>query len=254
MNEIKLKSREIAEISVCALQMEEISDYILSSEKQIVISTLSMPMLGEVKKNIDYKKALKNSEIVLPDGIGIVFLSKIIGGKYSIKKRITGPDFFLFFNRVANKENLSYFFLGSTEKTLSKIKERIGQEWPNIKVSGVLSPPFGQWTDEINNKIIENINRVNPDVLWVGMTAPKQEIWVFKNRGRLTSKIIASIGAAFDFYAGTKKRAPKIFQNLGLEWLYRTAQEPVRMGKRYLKGLPAFIYFSFEGFCKRFKK
>ncbi len=254
MNEMKLKTKEVAGISVCALQMEEIADYILSSERQVVISTLSMPMLGVIKKNMEYKNALRNSEIILPDGIGIVILSKIFKGKHSIKKRITGPDFFLFFNRIANEKKLSYFFMGSTEETLSKIRGRLDKEWPNVKVSGVLSPPFGQWSDEVNKKIIENINKAKPDVLWIAMTAPKQEIWVSKNRERLKVKIIASIGAAFDFYAGNKKRAPLFFQNLGLEWLYRTMQEPIRMGRRYLKGLPAFICFLFKGLYKRLKK
>ncbi len=251
---LNLIKKNIAGIKIIFNNLEDISNCVINSENQTILSTLSMPLLGELHENRDYFNALENSEIVLPDGMGIVLLSKIIYGKDSIKKRVTGPDFFLFFNEKANKNKLKYFFLGSTIETLEKIENKIKAEYPDIIISGTLSPPFGNWDEKINNEILKKINDANPDVLWVAMTAPKQEIWVYENRDRIKARIIASIGAAFDFFAGTKRRAPEIFRRLGLEWLYRIFQEPFRMGKRYLKGFPYFIFYLFKGLKKRGEK
>ncbi len=254
MKEYKLHKKEIAGIDIIGESIDEIIEYILNHKKKITVSTLSMPMLGELKNNTEYFDALKHSEIVLPDGIGIIILSKIRDGKNSLKKRIAGPDFFIRFNYYANREKLKYFFMGSTQKTLSKIEEKIKKDFPDIIISGTHSPPFGKWDEKTDEEIIRKINELEPDVLWVAMTAPKQEIWVYKNRDNLNPKIVAAIGAAFDFYAGTKKRAPEFFRKLGLEWFYRTIKEPLRMGKRYLKGFTPFINYFFRYLIKRIKK
>ena len=251
---VELIRKNIAGIEIISNNLNELSDFILNTDQQIIVSTLSMPMLGELNKNKKYMQALKNSEIVLPDGIGIVLLSKITHGKHSIKKRIAGPDFFIYFNGIANKSKLKYFFLGSTIETLKKIEEKLSKEYPDIIISGTISPPFGKWDKATEEKIIKEINKANPDIVWVAMTAPKQEIWVYQNRDVIKVKTVASIGAAFDFYAETKKRAPEIFRKFGLEWLYRTFQEPFRMGKRYLKGFPFFILYLFKGLINRVKK
>ena len=251
---IKLEKQKIADIEIIKNNIEEITEYLINSDKQNLISTISMPMLGEVKKNREYSAALKNSEIVLPDGIGIVFLSKLIYGRNSIEKRITGPDFFLFFNKYANNIGLKYFFIGSTEKVLNRIINKLSADFPNIKISGTISPPFGVWDEDTNYEFIKKINTSSPHVLWVAMTAPKQEIWAYKNRDKLDVRIIAPIGAAFDFYAGTKRRAPMFFRKLGFEWAYRIYQEPLRMGKRYLKGFPVYFQYLLKSFIKKRKK
>ncbi len=250
-----LKVQKIADINIFSGPIEELIEYIINNnDKKIILSTLSLPLLGELKNNIDYKKSLEDSEIVLPDGIGILILSALIYGKNRIKNRIAGPDFFIKFNKIANEKKISYFFLGSTEETLKKIEERIKKEHPEIIFKGYYSPPFGEWDKAENEKILNKINEAKPDVLWIAMTAPKQEIWVYKNREKLNVKFIASIGAAFDFFAGTKKRAPKFFRKTGLEWLYRTFQEPKRMGKRYFKGFPAFLYYLFKSLGKKLRR
>ena len=145
-------------------------------------------------------------------------------------------------NRI-NESHGSCFFLGSTNNNINAIREKAKLEFPNIRVYGY-SPPFKpEFSDEDNNKMIEEVNKVKPDALFIGMTAPKQEKWAFLNFDKLNAGHICCIGAVFDFYAGSVKRAPKWMINLGLEWLYRLLKEPKRMWKRYLIGNSKFILY-----------
>jgi N-acetylglucosaminyldiphosphoundecaprenol N-acetyl-beta-D-mannosaminyltransferase len=139
---------------------------------------------------------------------------------------------------LANNNGWKVFFLGSSENTLSKIKERTNSDYPNIKVEAY-SPPFKkEFTDHDNKLMIDKINSFNPDILLVGMTAPKQEKWVFQNKEKINARIICSIGAVFDWYAGNQKQPEKIWVNLGLEWFIRTIRRP-----EILKRYPAVFKF-----------
>ncbi len=197
--------------------------------------------LEMARKDPCFAEAIIKADLVIPDGIGVVIASRILGGK--IPERIAGPDIFFSFSREMDKRgDCSYFFLGSTKEALGKIGERMKTDFPNIDVRGLYSPPFKEEFGEAENrKIIRLINDAKPDVLWVGMTAPKQEKWIYRNIDRLEVKCIGPIGAAFDFYAGTVKRAHPWFQRHGLEWLGRFLKEPGRMWKRYLVYGPIFM-------------
>jgi len=188
-----------------------------------------------------FAEAIRNADLIVPDGIGIVIASKILGG--SIQDRVTGSDIFLeLSNRLNQKNGFSFFFLGSTEENLKKIRQKMNQDYPNITVAGTYSPPFrNEFGEEENVAIIGEINRVQPDVLWVGMTAPKQEKWIYTNRKCLNVKFIGAVGAAFDFFSGQKKRSPVFFQRMGLEWLPRFLREPRRLWRRNLISNPKFI-------------
>ncbi|MCF6237088.1 MAG: WecB/TagA/CpsF family glycosyltransferase [Gammaproteobacteria bacterium] len=188
-----------------------------------------------------FKEALQQADLATPDGVGIVIASKIFGG--GIKDRVTGSDVFLGLSEVLNKKGTgSYFFLGSTESVLEQIREKIAVEYPRIKVVGTYSPPFKSvFSDDDNQKMIEAINSVSPDVLWVGMTAPKQEKWIYQHRGQLNVKFIGAVGAVFDFYTGNVKRSHPFFLKMGLEWLPRLLQEPRRLWQRNFISNPMFM-------------
>lgn len=189
-----------------------------------------------------FSQALHDAELLIPDGIGMVWASKISGGK--IRNRITGSDIFEDVHKALNKKGAhSVFFLGATEETLNTISERMAIDFPSIHVSGTYSPPFKtEYSAEENDAMIELINTAKPDVLWVGMTAPKQEKWIYQNRDRLNVKFAGAIGAVFDFYAGRVKRSHPHFQRLGLEWLPRLIQEPRRLWRRMLVSAPVFVW------------
>ncbi len=190
-----------------------------------------------------FKDALTAADLLIPDGIGIVLASKILNG--TIRGRVTGSDIFWGLSQELNSkkaDRFSYFFLGSTGETLVKIKEKMALEFPHIQFAGSYSPPYKQkFSVEDSRLMVEAVNVANPDVLWVGMTAPKQEKWVRQHCDQLNVIFTGAIGAVFDFYAGNVKRSPPVFQKMGLEWLPRLIQEPRRLFRRNFVSSPLFL-------------
>lgn len=219
----------------------EIVRWIKSNDKRKYFVTANPHSLEVANKDPYFKKAILNANLIVPDGVGIVIASKILGG--NIRERITGSDIFLGLSNILNKKGkYSYFFLGSTKGILQKITSKINEDFPHIRVTGFYSPPFKEkFTEEDNNLMIEAINLAKPDVLWVGMTAPKQEKWVYQNKDKLDVKFIGAIGAVFDFYTGNVKRSHRMFQKIGLEWLPRLIRDPRRLWKRNFISNPAFL-------------
>jgi N-acetylglucosaminyldiphosphoundecaprenol N-acetyl-beta-D-mannosaminyltransferase len=209
------------------------------SNLKTVINTINPHSYCEAKKDVFYQQALIQSDILLPDGIGIVWAAKTLNNT-KIKK-IAGADLHKSLLEKINEERGKIFYMGSSNSTLLKIQERIKTEYPNIKV-GIYSPPYKLiFSEEDNARILDSINIFKPDVLFVGMTAPKQEKWVHQHKDQIDAKIIASIGAVFDFYAGTVKRPSNIWIALGLEWFPRFLREPRRLWRRNFISTPLFI-------------
>lgn len=188
-----------------------------------------------------FQVALQKADLLVPDGVGIILASKIMKG--TIRRRVTGSDIFRELNRKLDAAGgYSVFFLGATDETLGRIQRRMAMDYPNLRIAGVYSPPFRDaFSDAENASMTAAINAAHPDVLWVGMTAPKQEKWIYQNRDRLHIKFIGAVGAVFDFYTGRVKRSHPLFQRMGLEWLPRLLQEPRRLWKRNLVSNPAFL-------------
>ena len=210
-------------------------------ESKRIINTINPHSYCLAKKDSIFEKALSDSDVLLPDGIGIVLAAKILSNK-KIKK-ISGTNMHRFLLDQANEKNQKIFYLGSSVRTLDLIMQKIEEDFPRIKV-GSYSPPFRQvFTVEESNAMISAINTFNPDILFVGMTAPKQEKWVFSNKDRIKANTILSIGAVFDFYAGTIKRPGKIWIKLGLEWLPRLFREPKRLWRRNFISSPLFLWY-----------
>lgn len=189
-----------------------------------------------------FRAALVDADWLMPDGVGIIVASKLLGGK--IRSRVTGSDIFFALNRYLNKVGgFSIFILGSTELTLDIMNKNIARDFPSIRVAGTCSPPFKrEYTDTETDEMISVINDSGADILWVGLTAPKQEKWIYQNKSKLDVKFAAGIGAVFDFYAGNVKRSAPIFQAWGLEWLPRLLQQPKRLWRRTLISAPIFLF------------
>lgn len=192
--------------------------------------------------DLNFSAALKNANWLIPDGSGIVLASRFLGGK--IRERVTGSDiFYALLRRMNTVRGLSVFFLGAAEDTLALICERMAKDYPYIRVAGVYSPPFKpNYSSSEIDVMIDSINAVKPDVLWVGMTAPKQEKWIYENLSLLNVKFAGAIGAVFDFYSGKVKRSHSFFQRLGLEWLPRLLQQPSRLWQRNFISTPLFLW------------
>lgn len=216
----------------------------LPLDEKAIINTINPHSYCLAKNDLEFKNSLKSSDFLLPDGIGIVWAIKILEGRHVNK--IAGFDMFLHLLHHLEITNGSCFFLGSSNKTLDFIHNRIAKDFPSVSVDS-FSPPYkNDFTIEDSTEMCLRINKFNPDVLFVGMTAPKQEKWVYRNRDFVNTKIICSIGAVFDFYAGTVKRPSEFWINLGLEWLPRFLKEPIRLAKRNLISTPNFIYDVFR--------
>ncbi len=188
------------------------------------------------------ESALRCAALLLPDGVGILIAAKVL--KMPIRERVAGTEFFVRFSDEVNRAGqVRYFFLGSETGVLDRLAARVRREYPNISIAGALSPPFkNSFSEQENAMMVDAINASGANVLWVGMTAPKQEKWLYENRHRLRVPLAVAIGAVFDFYAGTKKRAPRWVRDLGLEWLPRLLREPGRLWRRTLVSSPLFLY------------
>lgn len=188
-----------------------------------------------------FSAALNNSDFSVADGVGVTMMAKMVNIR--IGPRIAGHDYFKgILDALQKRGNGRVFFFGSSDHVLDLIGKRFRKEYPGLTLCGALSPPYGEWSEEDNESMIRMINAAEPDVLWVGMTAPKQEKWVEANKGRLNASVIGSIGAVFDFYAGTYPRAPVWMCKLGMEWVYRLVKEPRRMWRRNFISSPKFVY------------
>lgn len=204
-----------------------------------VVDTLNPHSYMLAKKDRHFREALKTADWLIPDGVGIKYAAKILNRK--VIEKIAGSDLHEIIINSLNTRKGSCFYLGSSEETLRRIKERLATEYPELRV-GIYSPPFkAEFSDEDNLAMIKAVKSFSPDVLFVGMTAPKQEKWVFENREKLNVRLICPIGAVFDFYSGTVKRSGHLWINLGLEWLPRLFREPRRLWKRNFISTPLFI-------------
>jgi len=192
-------------------------------------------------RDSEFQEALKGADILIPDGVGIVLAAKAMNTP--IRDRVSGTEYFIRMNEMAQSGGgLKYFFLGSSENVLARIRSRLQVEYPFIDVCGTCSPPYKDtFSAPDNNRMLSAINNSKPDVLWVGMTAPKQEKWIYQNHTQLDVPFIGAIGAAFDFYAGTKARSSIFWQKRGLEWLPRFFREPGRLWERNMKSTPIFL-------------
>jgi N-acetylglucosaminyldiphosphoundecaprenol N-acetyl-beta-D-mannosaminyltransferase len=209
--------------------------------KNTVINTINPHSFCVSKTDKVFQNALLKSDVLLPDGSGIVLAAKLLRGK-SITK-IAGADIHKYLLTHANKTKKRVFYLGAAQSTLEKIESKIDNEYPNIKV-GSYSPPYKPSFSEVDSqKMIQEVNDFKPDILFVGMTAPKQEKWVTQHKQELDATIKVSIGAVFDFYAGTVERSSSFWINIGLEWLPRLLKEPKRLWRRNLISTPLFLFY-----------
>lgn len=254
---------------------------------KLLINTINAHSFNTAKKDKLFAEALTNGDALIPDGVSIVKACRWIKAKSQPKERIAGWDLFEFeMNKLeqlgicdeeigvdnsslnnsqsASADNsklktqnskfrerpLTVMFMGSSQKVLDLIVKRAAEVYPHLKVV-TYSPPYKpEFSDEDNKAIIEAINAADPDLLWIGMTAPKQEKWTYSHWEELDIHChVGTIGAVFDFFAGTVERAPMWWQRHGLEWLYRLLKEPKRMWRRYIIGNALFLWNMLKEEC-----
>ena len=213
---------------------------------KVLINTINAHSYNTAQEDEAFAEALSKGDYLIPDGASIVKACRWLKAKSQPKERIAGWDLFTFeMNRLEGKrEKRKVMFLGSSEKVLAMIRERAAVDYPHLEVI-TYSPPYKpEFSDEDSLAMIGAVNRADPDLLWIGMTAPKQEKWTYQHWSELNINChCGTIGAVFDLYAGTVKRAPLWWQRHSLEWLYRLLKEPRRMWRRYIIGNAKFLYY-----------
>lgn len=248
INIVEIAGVKIHRISV-KNAIKQIENFIANKGRHQVCIT-NVYSLVVMRKDEEFKKANNISGLVVADGMPLVWVSKLYG--QPIPERVVGYDIFYELCKIADEKLYNFFFLGSTTEVLNNMCVNLKKQFPDLQIVGTCSPPYKETFSDMDNlEMIKKINEVKPDILWVGMAAPKQEKWIYHNLDKLNVKVAIGIGAVFDFVAGKVKRAPRWMQNIGLEWLFRLIQEPKRLWKRYLVGNTVFIYLVFKELMKK---
>jgi N-acetylglucosaminyldiphosphoundecaprenol N-acetyl-beta-D-mannosaminyltransferase len=210
----------------------------IGNRSRFILACANPHSLVVARSDALFHQALTSCSEIVADGVGVGVACRLAG--LTVPPRVTGFDFFSSMMSELNRRRGRAFFFGSSETVLGRIRERVAIDYRTVHVD-VLSPPYGEWSDAINENFLRQISDAKPDILWVGMTAPRQEKWVNANAARLEVPVIGSVGAVFDYYAGTVYRAPPWYQEHGLEWLYRLCREPNRLWRRTLLSAPLFL-------------
>ncbi len=194
-------------------------------------------------KDERFKKITNNASLAVPDGMPLVWIGKHRG--YKDMEKCSGPDIMTHLFKLSEEKGYTNYFYGGTEDNIKILGNELHAKYPKLKILGMYSPPFRELTKEEDDNIIKKINELKPNILWIGLGAPKQEVWMYQHFEKLSGSVIFGVGAAFNFHSGTLKRAPIWMQKTGLEWLYRLFKEPKRLWKRYLITNSLFIFYLF---------
>jgi N-acetylglucosaminyldiphosphoundecaprenol N-acetyl-beta-D-mannosaminyltransferase len=198
------------------------------------------------------KSAVGDATYAFSDGMPVYLVGKYLHG-LDIEK-ISGPDFLARMFASERGRKLRHYFYGSKPEVLEKLMASLKERYPGCNIVGSVSPPFRKWSEKEQTDELDAIRDSGTQIVWVGLGAPKQEYWMQENAKQVPKAMLMGVGAAFDFHAGTIKRAPEWAQRWGLEWVHRFLQEPVRLWKRYFVTNSLFIFFSLRDFLARLSR
>jgi N-acetylglucosaminyldiphosphoundecaprenol N-acetyl-beta-D-mannosaminyltransferase len=240
-------SRERFSVLGVAFDAVQIPDVINQMQRWITqrqacryIAVAGMHGITEARHNAEFRKAVADADLVVADGMPVVWLGRLRG--HFMPRRVYGPELMLRFCKETALAGYRHYLLGGAPGVPEQLARSIEKVCSGITIVGTHSPPFRASTSEEDAELIENINRAAPDVLWVGLGTPKQEVWMRRHRDKLRVPVIIGVGAAFDFLSFRKRQAPVWMQERGLEWLFRLFQEPRRLWKRYSFGGFEFLF------------
>lgn len=231
-------------VKVSAIDMNDarslVEDMLLKKHK-IYICVCPVSTIMECKRNNQVLTSVNSADLATPDGMPVVWIGKMLG--YKNIRRVYGPELMQEICGISQKNGYKNYFYGSSPDVLSKLREKLNKKYPSLIISGIFSPPFRQLTTDEDDKIVEDINSSNPDIVWVGLGSPKQDLWMYEHRDRINASVMIGVGAAFDFLAGVKPQAPRWMREIGLEWFFRLITEPRRLWRRYLVDNTLFVWY-----------
>lgn len=228
-------------VNISAINMSQaiqIIDRWISDGEQNYVCVTPAHGVMECYHQPELRKIFNRSGLTTPDGMGIVWLLKLKGHRHV--SRVYGPDLTLAVCEHSVQRGWRHYFYGGEDRVADQLAENLKNRFPGLQIAGTNSPPFRTLTEEEDRSITEGINNTNADIIWVGVSTPKQEKWMSEHLGKVNATVMIGVGAAFDFLSGRKKQAPRWIQRSGLEWVFRFATEPRRLWKRYIQ-YPLFI-------------
>ncbi len=244
LNKLNIPVCPILGVDIAAINMEWLLSY---TTENIVELSGNYMCVSNVHTTVtafedpEYRKIQNGGIMAIPDGGPLSYIGRKRG--FPDMQRTTGPSYMEEIMKISVEKNYRHFFYGSTQETLDKLQKVLKQKYPGICIVGMYSPPFGTLSDSKEEEIIERINQVQPDFLWIGLGAPKQEKWMASHQNKVKGFMVG-VGAGFDYLAGNIDRAPEWLQKNNLEWLYRLKQEPVRLFNRYWHTNWKFIWYA----------
>jgi N-acetylglucosaminyldiphosphoundecaprenol N-acetyl-beta-D-mannosaminyltransferase len=231
-------------VNVDAVQIDEViarmRDWIENGKTARYIAVTGMHGVMEARNDARFTRVLAEADLVVPDGMPLVWLGRLRG--HELRNRVYGPELMLEFCHKTANTTCRHFFYGGDARVAEQLVESLAKLCPGIRIAGTYSPPFRPLTPQEDAEIVNAINLAAPDVLWVGLSTPKQEMWMGEHRDRLRVPVMVGVGAAFDFLSARKKQAPCWMREHGLEWLFRVLQEPRRLWRRYLLNGTEFVF------------
>jgi|SRR5271157_2589846 len=233
--------------------VSQIQLWIQSGAKGRYIAVTGMHGIAESRADDDFRRALDSADLVVPDGMPLVWLGR--WHRHSLKRRVYGPELMETFCRETGP-TYRHFFYGGGPGTAERLADSLHQRY-GIVVAGTYCPPFRPLTEEEQRKVAAYVKAVSPNVLWVGLSTPKQEKWMHRNRNELSVQVMLGVGAAFDFNSGKTHQAPTWMRENGLEWLFRLSTEPQRLWRRYLVSIPkaaGLVFLELVGLLPRSSK
>ncbi len=243
--------QNVVDFNVCTLSLEGHIERILqwaSAGLSRVVCVANVHMLMEGHWHRDFATVLNKADMITPDGMPLVWMVRCLN--LMPQERVAGMDIFLGLCEKSKRQPVSLFFLGSQSETLLHIRARLKKEYPNVKIAGMVSPPFRALTPDEDRSIVEQINSSGANIVLVSLGCPKQERWMYDHKGKVNAVMIG-LGGAFSVFAGDAKWAPRVVRESGLEWLYRLVQEPRRLWKRYATTIPPFVYLALKQVAAR---
>ena len=238
---------DVLGVNVSAVTMDrtlEILDHWITTGMQRYVCVTGVHGVMESRRDETLRQIHNNAGLVTPDGMPLVWWSQLTGQRQT--ERVYGPDLLLSCCQRSLTTGYRHFFYGGGDGVAERLVQRLTRRFPGLEVAGTYTPPFRPLTHAEDEEVVRLINDAAPDIVWVGLSTPKQEYWMAQHVGRLNAPALIGIGAAFDFHAGLKRQAPRWMQRSGLEWLFRLSTEPRRLGKRYLVNNPAFLWLALQ--------
>ena len=229
-------------VRVSAIDMAQalgIIDGWIAHRQQHYVCITGVHGIMESQRDEGLRRIHNEAGLVTPDGMPLVWLSRLYG--HGHVRRVYGPDLMLALCEHSLSKGYRHFFYGGGEGMPELLANNLRRRFPGLRVVGGYSPPFRPLSGAEDERIVAAINEADPDVVWVGLSTPKQERWMTEHVGRLSAPVLIGVGAAFDFHSGLKKQAPRWMQRSGLEWLFRLATEPKRLWRRYFMNNPLFV-------------